>query len=886
MWLRGLYRRVRALLRSEAIHDEIDEEMRFHIDMRADENVRRGMPPDAARREAERRFGRLTRVKEQGYEVRGGRWLETFWQDCRYGARSLRKSPAFTAAALLTLALGVGANTAIFSVVEAVLLRALPYANADRVVLLWENNRLRGRSHNVVNPGNFLDWRDQSQSFDEMAAFADQRYNLTGGGEPEEVAAQATTPNLFQLLGARPALGRTLVPGDEEDGRDDVAVISHALWQRRFGGSPDAVGRTVVLNGNSVTVVGVMPPDFRWFIKENSLSGKPADVWVPMGLTEQQRAARRGRFMSAVARLKPGVSFEQAQAEMETVGARLEAQYPEVNKGWGVTVVPLREQLAGEIRPALLVLLGAVGFVLLIACVNVANLLLARSAGRHKEMAVRAALGAGRTRIVRQLLTESLLLAVAGGAAGLLLSRWCVTALVALSPPNLLGAGQVGVNPTVLLFTLVVSLLTGVAFGLVPALETSRLNLSESLKESSRGSVGGGRARRLRGALVVAEIGLALVLLVGAGLMVRSFLRLQAVNPGFDPANLLTMRVMLPQSKYPEAGRRVEFFRQAAGRLSALPGVRSASAVSALPFADLGAATRFTVVGRPAPSAAEQPVTDVRVADENYFRTMNIPVVAGRTFTEREAVEDRKVAVVNEAMARRYFPGEDPVGQRIVVNMSAEPGPTEIIGVVGDARYDKLEGELRPMVYWTPPQLTYSSMTFVIRTAGDPEALAPAAVREIQAVDKDQPVSDVRTMESWVAESTARTRFGTLLLGAFACAALLLAAIGIYGVISYSVAQRRNEIGVRMALGAQAGDVLRLVIGQGMRLVLAGVGLGLLGAFALTRVMSGLLYGVGAADPPTFAANALLLTAVSLVACYIPARRATRVNPLTALRHE
>jgi predicted permease len=886
MWLSGLYRRVRALLRSESIHSEIDEEMRFHIDMRAEENERRGMTPAEARREAERRFGRLTRVKEQGYEVRGGRWLETFWQDCRYGARSLRKSPAFTAAALATLALGIGANTAIFSVVEAVLLRALPYRNADRVVMLWENKRMRGRPHNVVNPGNLLDWRDQSGSFDEVAAFVDQRYNLTGAGEPEEVAAQAATPNLFQLLGSQPAVGRALMPGDEAAGRQDVAVISHGLWQRRFGGSPDVVGKTITLDGESMTVVGVMPPDFRWFIKENSLSGKPAEIWVPLALTEEQRTARRGRYMSAVARLKPGVSVEQARSEMDTVASRLEEQYPDVNKGWGVTVVPLREQLAGEIKPALLVLLGAVGFVLLIACVNVANLLMACSAGRRKEMALRAALGAGRLRIVRQLLTESLLLAVAGGALGLLISRWCVGALVALSPPNLLGAGQVGVNPAALAFTAAVSVLTGIAFGLAPAFDAARLDLNVTLRESGRGNVGARRAGRLRSALVVAEVGLALVLLVGAGLMVRSFVRLQAVNPGFDASNLLTMRVMLPQTKYPEAGRQIDFYRRAAERISTLPGVRSVSAVSALPFADLGSATSFTVEGRPAPAAGDKLSTDVRVADENYFRTMNIPVVAGRTFNEQEAVEDRKTVVVNEAMVRKYFPGEDPIGKRIVVNMSDHPGPTEIIGVVGDARYDKLEGELRPMIYWTPPQLTYPSMSFVVRTAADPATLSSAAVREIQAVDKEQPVSDVRTMESWLDESTARARFGTLLLGAFACAALVLAAVGIYGVISYSVAQRKNEIGVRMALGAQRRDVLRLVVGQGMRLVLAGVGVGLLGALALTRVMSGLLYDVAATDPLTFAANALLLAAVSLVACYIPARRAMRVDPMIALRYE
>jgi putative ABC transport system permease protein len=864
----------------------MEEELRFHVGMRAAENVRRGMSADEAERAALKSFGQLARIKEYCRDVKGGGLLETLLQDVKFGARTLSKSRGFTLVAVLTLAIGIGANTAIFSVVEAVLLRALPYRDADRVVMLWENNRMRNRPHNVVNPGNLLDWREQASSFEGVAAFYDQRFGLTGSGEPEEVAGQAATSNLFQLLGTQPALGRTLLPGDGAANGQSVAVISHGLWQRRFGGTPDVLGKTVVLDGNSATVVGVMPPDFRWFIKENSLSGKPAEIWVPLELPEQLRTGRRGRYLSAVARLKPGVSIEQARTEMDTVAARLEAELPDFGKGWGVSVVPLREQLAGEIRPALLVILGAVGFVLLIACVNVANLLMARAAGRRKEMSLRAALGAGRLRIIRQLLTESMLLAVTGGALGLLLAYWGTGALVALSPPNLVGAGQVGVNLTVLLFTLAVSLVTGVAFGVAPSIEASRLNLSESLKESSRGNVGSGRAGRVRSALVVAETGLALVLLVGAGLMVRSFMRLQAVNPGFDASNLLTMRVLLPQTKYPEDGRKIEFFRQATERISALPGVRSVSAVSALPFADLGAATSFTVVGRPAPPAGEKLSTDVRVADENYFRTMNIPVVAGRTFNEQEAVEDRKVAVVNEAMARKYFPGEDPLGKRIVVSMGSQPGPTEIIGVVGDARYDKLDGELRPMVYWTLPQLTYSSMTLVVRTAGDPGALGPAAVREIRVIDKDQPVSDVRTMASWLSESTARTRFGTLLLSVFACVALLLASVGIYGVISYSVAQRKNEIGIRMALGAQTRDVLRLVVGQGMRLVLAGVALGLLGALALTRVMSGLLYGVEATDPPTFAANALLLAAVSLLACYVPARRATRVDPLTALKRE
>ena len=886
--LKVLSARLHGLFRREAVIQDMDEEMRLHLEMETEANVGRGMPPAEARRAALRSFGNFDSVRQRGYEVRGGGMFEIFLQDVRYAARMLSKSPGFTFVAALTLALGVGANTAIFSVVEAVLLRALPYSHAERAVVVWENNRTENRPHNVLNPANFLDWRDQAKSFDEMAVFSDRRANLTGEGAPEEVPVQTASPNLFTLLGAEAAVGRTFRPDDVKgDEPVRIAILSHGLWQRRFGRSPGAIGRTLRLNGNEYTIIGVMPADFTWFVKENSGTGKPAEVWVPMVLPERLRdRSATGRWLQAVARLAPGVSRQQAQAEMDTIAARLENQYPRFNKGWGATVVPLRDQLAGEIKPALLVLLGAVGFVLLIACVNVANLLLARAAGRHKEIAIRSAIGAGRRRIVRQLLTESLLLAFLGGGLGLLLSRWCVEALVVLSPAHLLGAEKVGVNLPVLVFTLAISLLTGIVFGLVPALEASRVELSKSLKETSRGNVGSSRGRRLRDVLVVAEVGLALVLLVGAGLMVRSFLRLQAVDPGFDAANLLTLRVQLPPAKYSDDAKVVAFFRQATADFRTLPGVRAASAVSALPFADLGAATDFTVEGRPAPPPGADLVTDVRVVDEEYFRTMNIPVVAGRTFSAQEGVEDRKVAVINQAMVRRYFPGENPVGKRIAVEMWDEPHPAEIIGVVGDARYTELEGELRPMVYFTPPQLAYSSMTLMLRTSGDPESLAPAVRRRILAIDRDQPVADVRTMESWLAESMARTRFGTLLLSAFACLALTLAAAGIYGVMSYSVAQRQSEIGVRMALGAKARDVLRLVIGQGLALVLAGVVLGLLGALALTRVISNLLYGVSATDPLTFGLIVLLLTLVSIIACYIPARRATRVDPLIALRYE
>ncbi|HEY3568939.1 MAG TPA: ABC transporter permease [Thermoanaerobaculia bacterium] len=885
--LNVLSARLRALRGREAVIGDIDEELRLHLEMEAAANVERGMPPEEARRAALRTFGNFDSVRERAYEVRGGGLLETLLQDVRYAGRMLAKRPGFTAVAALTLALGVGANTAIFSVVEAVLLRPLPYRHAGRVVVVWENNHTQPGRHNVISPANFLDWREQAKSFDEMAVFLDQPLSLTGAGEPEEVPAQLVTPNLFALLGVNPELGRAFTPEDAKPGkRAVVVVISHGLWQRRFGGAPDVIGRTVSLNGRPMSVVGVMPDGFKWFVKENSRASRPAELWLPMSLAPYSDRTKSGRFAQAVARLAPGVPLDKAQAEMDTIAGRLESQYPDYDKGWGITLVPLRDQLSGEIKPALLVLLGAVGFVLLIACVNVANLLLARAAGRHKEIAIRSAMGAGRRRIVRQLLTESVLLSLLGGALGLLLALWSVRALVALSPENLIGAGEVGLDLPVLAFTLAASLLTGILFGLAPALEASRVRLNESLKESSRGNAGSSRGRRLRDALIAAEVGLALVLLVGAGLMVRSFVRLQAVDPGFDARNLLTLRVALPSVRYPDDAKADAFFRQAVASLRTLPGVRSASAISELPFAALGTATSFTIEGRPAPPPGEFFGTDVRVVDEEYFRTMRIPVLAGRTFTPQEVAEDRKVCVVNQAMARVYFPGENPVGKRITVVMSDSPTPTEIIGVVGDARYAKLEGDLQPMVYWTPPQLPYSSRTLVLRAQGDPESLAAPARRAIQAIDKDLPVADVRTMEGWIAESMARTRFGTLLLAAFALLALTLAAVGIYGVMSHSVVQRQNEIGVRMALGARAGDVLWLVIRQGLARVLVGVGLGLLGALALTRVLSSLLYGVSATDPLTFLSLALLLTAVSWIACYIPARHAARVDPLIAMRYD
>ncbi|HWS54266.1 MAG TPA: ABC transporter permease [Pyrinomonadaceae bacterium] len=811
--------------------------------------------------------------------------MRTLIQDLRFGARGLLKNPAFTAVAVLALALGVAANTAIFSVVHAVILNPLPYREAGRLAMVWEHNRPRDQHQNVINPANFLDWKEQTDVFEDMAAFYDSRLNLTGAGEPGEVTVQFANSNLLSLLGAEPLVGRNFTPEDARPDAPSVVIISHALWQSRFGGDPAAVGRTLRLNGGTATVIGVMPSGFQFFVRKGSLAGKPADMWSPFGWTEQNRI-RRGRYMSAVARLKPGVTSEQAQAQLNQLAARLEEQHPQFNKGWGVEVVTLRDQLSGELRPALWVLLGAVGFLLLIACANVANLLLARGAARQKEIALRTALGATRGRIVRQLLTESLLLAAAGGAAGLALAWWGVELLAAFSPRDLVDLGNVRLNLPVLGFTLLVALLTGVVFGLAPALEATRHDTNETLKEGGRGGTSGRRRARLRGGFVVTEVALALVLLVGAGLMLKSFARLQSVSPGFEPEGVLTMRVVLPGSKYNEPQKVTAFFRQAVERLRSLPGVESAAAVSFLPLTGPAAATRFNITGRPEPPPEQNPVTDVRVTDENFFRVMRIPLLRGRTYDEREAMEARRVVVVNEALARKYFPGEDPIGQRILVRMRPDQEPTEIVGVVGDVKHKGLDAEANPTVYWPHPELPYNGMSLVVRAKGDPATLGAAAQREIQALDPEQPVADVRTMTQWMAESIGRARFSAQLLAVFAVLALVLATVGIYGVISYSVTQRTHELGVRIALGAQRSDVLRLVVGQGLALAAIGLATGLAGAFGLTRLMRSLLYEVSTTDPLTYAGLSLFLLLVALAACYIPARRATKVDPMEALRYE
>ena len=811
--------------------------------------------------------------------------MEALWQDLKYGARMLVKSPMFTLVAVVALALGIGANTAIFSVVNAVLIRSLPFKDPDRLVMVWENNRTRGRDQNVISPANYQDWREQNTVFDSMCAMFDSRANLTGVDDPEELPTQVVETNFFDLLGVGAAFGRTFAPEEGQAGNDGVVVLSQGLWKRRFGGDPAIVGKTLKLSGREFTVVGIAPAGFQLLISQGSLTGKPAELWMPLVFSQTSRV-RRGRSMMAIARLMPGVTLAQARTEMDGIGARFEEQYPNFNTGWGVNLVPLQTQFVGAIRPALLVLLGAVAFVLLIACANVANLLLARAATRQREIAIRTALGARRGRIIRQLLTEATVLAALGGALGFWLAMWGVDLLLALTPRDLSGLKDVGIDYRVLGFTMVVSVLTGVLFGLAPALEASRPNLNESLKEGGRGAATDGRSHRWRRVFVVVEVALALVLLIGAGLMLRSFARLQSVDPGFDAKNLLTVRLLLPASKYGQNPQRIAFFRQLAERLQSLPGVRSAGAISFLPFASGGAATSISIEGRPAPPPGQALVGDVRVVDGGYFRTMGIPLLQGRTFSERELTEASHVVMINEALARDFFPGEDPIGKRITIAMQNENVPNEIIGIVRDVRHVGLDTPARAMTYWPYPELVYSGLTLVVRAESDPLALAEPIRREVLAMDKDQPIADVSTMDNLLSGSVSRARFSATLLGVFGGVALLLAAVGIFGVMSYGVAERTHEIGLRMALGAQASHVLTLVVRQGMLLTLIGIAIGLGTALALTRVMASLLYEVGTTDPLTFAAISVLLASVALLACYIPARRATKVDPMIALRYE
>jgi putative ABC transport system permease protein len=807
-------------------------------------------------------------------------------QDVRHALRRLRNKPGFTAVAVITLALGIGANTAIFSVVNAVLIRPLPYANANRLVMIWEKRLPDGEQQNVTSPATFMNWREHGTVFEQTAACFNGTAILTGGATPERLNVQDVSPNLFSVLGVKAALGRTLLASEDSvDGANDVVVLSFELWQRRFGSDPRIVGRNIVLNGKPQTVVGVMPRRFQLFVKHGSLGQEQPDAWLPMTFSEKERSFH-GRYLQAVGLLRPGVTLPQAQSAMTGLALSLEAQDPESMKNWTVNLVPLRTQLVGAIQPALRILLGAVGLVLLIACANVATLLLARSKSRSHEIAIRVALGAKPWQVIRQVLTESFLLAAMGAAAGLLLARWSASALLALAPKGLIPLDGAQVDLRVLAFTAGIAVVTGVLFGVVPAVQTARARPHEELKEGGRSGSESVHAGRTRNSFVVAEIALALVLLAGSGLLIRSFGRLTAVDPGFQPKGILTARVELPSSKYNDDSKISEFYAQLLERIRQLPGVRSASADSYLPFAGVIAGTGVEVEGRPPLPVAEQPEADVAVVEPHFFETLGIPLLSGRSFTDREAREVTHTVVISQSMAKKLWPNEDPVGKRVTVHMKEHDVPSQVIGVVGDVKHAGLDAQVNATAYWPHPELAYSFMTLVIRTDGDPLALAPAVRQAVWSLDKDQPVVDIRSVEDLLWASLARARFSTVVLAVFAGMALLLATTGIYGVISYSVAERTREIGIRVALGAQRTDVLHMVLRQGLVLAGFGIAVGVAAALATTRLLASLLFGISPSDPATFASVAGLLIAVALSACYVPARNAMKVDPMVALRYE
>ncbi|MEK6279148.1 MAG: ABC transporter permease [Acidobacteriota bacterium] len=800
--------------------------------------------------------------------------METLIKDIRYGFRALLKQPGFTLVAVITLALGIGATTAIFSVVNGLLLRPLPYRDDQRLVRLGQSNRKTGVAREGVSPANFLDWREQAQSFAGVAAAEQWGFTLTDSGEPEAMRGWVVTKGFFEILGTNALVGRTLLPEDYEQNDAWAVVISHGLWQRRFGGDPQIIGRRLTLNDEVATIVGVMPTEFDY-------PPLNRELWAPREGRPNDPQTRGGSLFRVIGRLRTEVTLEQAQQEMNGIAAHLARQYPQTNTDVGAVVTPLREQLVGHVRLALYILFGVVSLVLLIACANVASLQLVRSSERQREFAVRAALGASGKRLLQQLLTESLLLSLAGGLGGVLVSKALIGVIVAISPGNL-PLTQIRLNPIVLLFAVSVSLMTAMIFGLAPAIQASRINLQVVLKGGGRSETAGARRQRVRQALVVSEIALALVVLVGAGLLVRSFVALLHTDPGFTPDKGLALEVQL--SRFPAAERNL-FVDRVLERVATLPGVQAVAVSSALPFHDNQVAlpSPIKISDRPAGS---EPIALMIKVSESYFRALGVPLLQGRLFDQRDRGNAPPVVLVNETMARRLWPAETPLGRTISYTAAGQNVTAEIIGVVGAVRPTGFDSEPRSEFYIHYPQAPAGLVTVFVRTAGDPAPLLPAVKAEIREVNRNQAFLSVYTIAQLVDKTTAQRRFNLLWLGAFAVLALVLATVGLYGLISFSTTQRTKEIGVRMALGAQPGDVLKLVMREGVSLALIGVALGLVAVAAASRLIKSLLFGVSATDPLTFASVAVLLTLVALLACYIPARRATRVDPLVALRYE
>jgi putative ABC transport system permease protein len=805
--------------------------------------------------------------------------MESLWKDLRFAVRVLWKSPGFSAVALLALVLGIGANTAIFSVVNAVLLRPMPFVDPGRLVAVRESSP-QSEKYNVANPQNVGDWQKRNHSFEKIAAYIpfELTMSLTGGGSPEEVPGNYVTREFFPLLGVHPALGRNFLPEEELPNTPDAALLSDGFWRRRFGADPNIVGKKLMIRGTPAIVIGVLPANFRF-------PDVKADIWELATLHPERK--RTGRYLAPIARLRPGVTVSQAQADMDVIMAQLAREYPDFNTNWGATVIPLRQQFTGDLRTPLLVLLAAVGLVLLIACANVANLMLMRSSARQREMAIRTSLGATRARIVRQLLSESMILGIAGGSLGLLVAVWSKNLLLAMLPDSMSVAkvNAVTIDGNVLAFTVILSLGTALLFGLLPALRASRPDLSDTLKEGGRAVSSSLSRNRMRAALVAGEMAVALMLLIGAGLLIRSFIRLEQVTPGFEPDRILSMRIGLSSPRYKDLKVASAGLDEILHRIAQVPGVASTGSIQFPPLGGLLPATGFWVAGRPIPNPSEAPVTGVSIVTPGYFPTMGIPLLNGRLFTERDQAGTPQVTLVSQSLARQQFPNMDPIGQRLFVQWGRET-PYQIVGVVGDVKHDGLDKKSMPTVYFPNAQETQTIATLMIRTGADPMKLAPVAEQIIHAYDKDQAIANIQPLDMFLSKAVARPRFQSVLLASFAGLALLLAAIGIFGVMSYSVAQRTHEIGIRVALGAQSNQVLRLVVGQGLLLALIGTAAGLAGAFALTRYLRTLLFNVSPTDWLTFTAVPLVLCAVALAASYFPARRAMRVDPMQALRYE
>ena len=859
--------------------EERELEIQAYLEIETDENIARGMTPEEARYAARRKLGNPTQIREEIYRMNSLTFIESLWQDVRCGLRMLRKNAGFAMVAVLTLALGIGANTAIFSVIHAVLLSPLPYDHPDRITLVRESNPSKGFEQFSVSPPNYMDWKNAAGAFEQMASMSRGQFSYTGGAEPERLVGARVAASFFSVLGAQPELGRTFLPDDDVVGKAGVVVLSHGLWTQHFGSDPQVIGKSLTLDGESYRVIGVMRNGFQF--------PRGVQLWLPSEFDERSLSprARGAHYLTVIARLKPGASIDQAQAEMVAISKRLEQLYPNTNTGWTSKVVALSEATVGNIRPTLLVLFGAVGFLLLIACANVANLLLARATARQREIAIRFSLGASRLRIARQLLTESILLSGIACALGLLLAEWAMRALRTLPPSTLPRAESIGLDLPVLGFAAGVAVLTALLFGFAPALQITRGAPSETLKEGGRTASAGRHG--VRSALVVLETTLALVLLVGSGLLFKSFLRLQTVDPGFQSKNILTANISLPKSKYSTDAQTIQFFGQVLERMQAVPDVKEAAVASGNPIDGSNLSFVFATKQLQALAPADQPSAGYYVVSPNYFHTLGIPLLVGRYFTQGDFAGSPRVAIISQAVAQRFFHDRSPIGQTIKIGVGAgDPPWREIVGVVGDVKDDGL-GEAATMTVYEPcTQQVWSSMSLFLRSDSDPSHLASVLRSQVMSVDKDQPVAEIATGEQMMSQAVAQPQLRTLLLSLFAGLALVLASLGIYGVMSNMVAQRTHEIGVRMALGAGQRSVLRLVLSNGMRLTLLGIALGTAGAFALTRLMKSFLFHVTPTDPATFLEVALFLFAVALLASYIPARRATRVDPVVALRYE